>query len=360
MDSSLTPVQTLDSRVKTLELTSEGVLLLDQTCIPKEIRYIPIHTPETMAEAIRTMIVRGAPAIGIAGAFGLVLAARIHAQGHSSVESFESGLRRDAELLRNARPTAVNLGWAMDRMLEALERELQQGAEVSQVVERLSEKAQCILDEDIDANKTMGRLGASLVPKGARILTHCNAGALATGGYGTALGVVRAAFAQDPTVEVYADETRPRLQGARLTTWELIQDGIPVTLVTDGMSGSLMQAGRVDLVIVGADRITANGDTANKIGTYNLALVAHAHGVPFYVAAPTSTIDLALPTGSEIPIEERDPEEIYRIHDEDICPPEARFYNPAFDVTPARYVTAIITEKGIARPDYKESLAALF
>lgn len=352
--------QTLDSRVKTLELTCDGVRMLDQTRLPSVLDYVMIQTPQAMAEAIQTMIVRGAPAIGIAGAYGVVLSARQHRHTHSTLTEWRQAVCEDATMLRASRPTAVNLAWALDQMLVVLEETVAQGADVEKSLSALTEKADTLLKEDIAANQAMGALGASLVPKGARILTHCNAGALATGGYGTALGVVRSAFAQDPTVTVYADETRPRLQGARLTTWELIEDGIPVTLITDGMSGSLMQAGKVDLVIVGADRIAANGDTANKIGTYNLALVAHAHQVPFYVAAPTSTLDLSLASGQDIPIEMRDPAEIYEVNGETLCANGTQFYNPAFDVTPARYVTAIITERGIARPDFETSLHALF
>jgi methylthioribose-1-phosphate isomerase len=364
----MTTVQTpqhisLDSRVKTLEFTSEGVVqMLDQTVLPHQVAYHRIETVETMANAISTMIVRGAPAIGIAGAFGVVLSARQHASlAQTDWSAYRAQLLADIERLRQTRPTAVNLDWALNRQQALITGWQGETATAASLIEALRQQAQTILEEDIAGNQQMGAFGATLVPKGARILTHCNAGALATGGYGTALGVVRSAFAQDPTIEVFADETRPRLQGARLTTWELIEDGIPVTLVTDGMSGSLMQAGKVDLVIVGADRIAANGDTANKIGTYNLALVAHAHGVPFYVAAPRSTIDRSIDSGAQIPIEERDPVEIFDIHNTAICPPAAtRYYNPSFDVTPARYIAAIITEAGIARPDYRQSLASLF
>ena len=352
--------QTLDSRVKTLELTCDGVRMLDQTRLPAVLDYVMIQTPQAMADAIQTMIVRGAPAIGIAGAYGVVLSARQHQHTHSALNDWHQAVCEDAAMLRASRPTAVNLAWALDQMLVVLEETVAQGVDVETSLSALTEKANTLLQEDIAANQAMGALGATWVPKGARILTHCNAGALATGGYGTALGVVRSAFAQDPTLQVYADETRPRLQGARLTTWELIEDGIPVKLLTDGMSGSLMQAGKVDLVIVGADRIAANGDTANKIGTYNLALVAHAHQVPFYVAAPTSTLDLSLASGQDIPIEMRDPAEIYEVNGETLCAHGTQFYNPAFDVTPARYVTAIITERGIARPDFETSLHSLF
>ncbi len=348
------PSNGFTSTVNTLELTTDGVCLLDQTLLPTRLEYRLIQTAADMAEAIRTMIVRGAPAIGIAGAYGLVLSARQHAS--LNLESLKARLKTDAEMLRATRPTAVNLAWALDQMLALVETAADRGA----LLEQLTELATQIHREDLEACYRMGDYGAQLVPKGARILTHCNAGALATAGYGTALGVIRSAFAVDPTVQVYADETRPRLQGAKLTAWELQQDQIPVTLVADNMSGILMKNGKVDMVVVGADRIAANGDTANKIGTYNLALVAHAHGVPFYVAAPCSTIDISIPNGEAIPIEERDPEELYAVGQEQIAPTGIGFYNPAFDVTPSKYITAIITEKGIVRPPFTEGLAQLF
>lgn len=347
----------LSSRVQALELTSEGVQLLDQTALPNAVRYVTIHTAKEMAHAIETMLVRGAPAIGIAGAYGTVLSARDYYATDLSLEAMREKILQDVETLSRTRPTAVNLFWALDAMKRILESPMESPAEL---VNCLTDKARQIHEQDWQACKTMGDLGATLVPQGAGILTHCNAGALATGGYGTALGVIRSAYALDSSIRVFADETRPRLQGARLTTWELIEDGIPVTLITDSMSGSLMRDGKVNMVVVGADRITANGDTANKIGTYNLALIAHAHNVPFYVAAPLSTIDLSLATGEQIPIEERDPEEISTVNGELICAKGASFYNPAFDVTPAKYIAGIITEKGIARPDYLESLAELF
>ncbi len=347
----------LSSRVHALELTPLGVKLLDQTALPGAVQYVDIHTTREMAHAIETMLVRGAPAIGIAGAYGVVLSARDHFVSELSEEELREAIRTDLKRLAQTRPTAVNLFWALHAMEQELDAPLDTAADL---VDRLTRKAVQIHEEDIESCQRIGDYGATIIPAGAGILTHCNAGALATGGYGTALGVVRSAFARDPQVHVYADETRPRLQGARLTTWELVEDGIPVTLVTDNMSGALMRAGKVDVVVVGADRITANGDTANKIGTYNLALIAHAHGVPFYVAAPLSTIDMAMQTGEEIPIEEREPSEISTVNGELICSPGASFYNPAFDVTPARYITGIITERGIARPDYVESLAGLF
>lgn len=348
----------LSSRVKALELTPEGVELLDQNALPHEERYILIRTSEEMGEAISSMKVRGAPAIGIAGAYGVVLSARREFVSDKPMTEMREAIRQDLQMLGETRPTAVNLSWALREMETVLE---DPAIEIpATLVDRLTQKARQIHEDDIRACQKIGEYGAELVPQKANILTHCNAGALATGGYGTALGVVRSAFARDGEIHVFADETRPRFQGARLTTWELVEDHIPVTLVADNMSGSLMQANKVDLVIVGADRITANGDTANKIGTYNLAILAQAHGVPFYVAAPLSTIDLSLATGAEIPIEERHPEEIHTINDGTICAEGTKFFNPAFDVTPARYISAIITEKGIARPPYEESLAALF
>jgi methylthioribose-1-phosphate isomerase len=344
------------SMVKTIELNEDGVLLLDQTALPREVRYTKITTPDEMRHAIETMIVRGAPAIGVAGAYGLVLSARRHLQEYSNTPaSFIQALLVDADLLASARPTAINLAWAIDRLKQLI----QQSSNIApaQLAQQIEQEAIAIFEQDLAMCLAIGHHGASLVPKGARILTHCNAGALATAGYGTALGVVRAAFEQDSSIQVYADETRPRLQGARLTTWEMVQEGIPVTLITDNMSAWLMKQGKVDMVIVGADRITANGDTANKIGTYLLALAAKAHGIPFYVAAPSSTIDLSLASGELIPIEERPEEEIYWIHDEMICPAEGvQYYNPSFDVTPAHLIEAIITEKGIFKAPFNQSL----
>lgn len=338
-------------RVTTLVLEEDAVLLLDQTALPREVRYTKILTPDEMRHAIQTMIVRGAPAIGVAGAFGLVLSARRHmVEFPQDSESFLKAVLVDADLLESARPTAVNLQWAITRLRHLLENLSNESPQT--ITQRIEAEAQAIFREDVEMCKAIGRHGAAVVPQGGRILTHCNAGALATAGYGTALGVVRAAFEKDPTIQVYADETRPRLQGARLTTWEMVQEGIPVTLITDNMSAWLMKQGKVDVVIVGADRIAANGDTANKIGTYLLALAAKAHDIPFYVAAPSSTIDPALASGAEIPIEERPDDEIYWIHNEAICPEGVRFYNPAFDVTPANLITGIITEQGIFRAPY--------
>lgn len=339
--------------VVTLSLEPDCAVLLDQTALPREVRYTRITTPDQMVHAIRTMVVRGAPAIGVAGAFGLVLGAREHGQTfQADLPRFLEAVKGDAQRLEAARPTAVNLNWAIARMLTVLNTQADQNITPEALVRQLEAEAQAIYEEDLAMCKAIGRHGAALVPRGAAILTHCNAGALATAGYGTALGVIRAAFDEDRSITVYADETRPRLQGARLTTWEMLQEGIPVTLITDNMSAWLMKQGKVNMVIVGADRIAANGDAANKIGTYLLALAAKAHNIPFYVAAPSSTIDLAMETGDAIPIEERPEEEVHWIHNESICPEGVGFYNPAFDVTPAELITAIITEKGVFRPPY--------
>jgi methylthioribose-1-phosphate isomerase len=304
--------------------------LLDQRLLPREEKWIECRTPSAVAEAIRTMVVRGAPAIGVAAAYGMAMA-----------DELESAARE----LKAARPTAVNLAWAVDRMLRA-------GGAVSE--------AEAIHREDVEANMRMGRYGAALLGERATVLTHCNAGALATAGYGTALGVIRAAIEGGKRVAVFADETRPYLQGARLTAWELQQDGIDVTLITDNMSGHFFQQGEFDAVIVGADRIAANGDTANKIGTYTVAVLAHAHGVPFYIAAPLSTIDLACPDGAGIPIEERSAEEVTEMFGARVAPVGIQVRHPAFDVTPARLITAIITDRGVLRPPYEEAIRALF
>jgi methylthioribose-1-phosphate isomerase len=342
----------MPTRLQPVQLTPTGVVLIDQTTLPARLSHQTITTTAGMIEAIQTMVVRGAPAIGIAGAFGVVLAAR-QALGSPT---FVGDVYAAADQLADARPTAVNLMWAINQMTTCLDACVSQDQTPQAIIQQLTTTAQAILAQDIAMNQAMGQYGKVVVPVGARILTHCNAGALATGGYGTALGVIRAAFADDPTISVFADETRPRQQGARLTTWELAQDGIPVTLVSDGMCASLMSSGLVDVVIVGADRIAANGDTANKIGTHTVALVAKAFGVPFYVAAPYSTFDPTLPTGEGIPIEFRPDDEMTTINGERICANGVGVYNPSFDVTPAQLITGIITEKGIARPNYGDSL----
>jgi methylthioribose-1-phosphate isomerase len=324
------------------------LVLLDQTVLPEEERYLEFHHWSDVADAIRNLVVRGAPAIGVTAAFGVALALR-----ESRASDFD-GLLADLESaskgLAATRPTAVNLFWALDRMKRQFMAE--KGNTPDELRKRLLLEATRILQEDIAANQALGQHGAALVPRGARILTHCNAGALATAGYGTALGVVRSAHAEGKVALVWVDETRPVLQGARLTAWECVKDGIPHRVVADVAAASLMARGQVDLVVVGADRIAANGDTANKIGTYGLALLANAHGIPFYVAAPFSTIDPAIASGSEIPIEERAPEEIKQIRGRPITPEASPVFNPAFDVTPSRYIAAVITEKGIFRSPF--------
>ncbi len=342
----------------TVQLTGDAVRMLDQRVLPDRETYLDLRTPEEVADAIRDMVVRGAPAIGISAAFGLALGARPAAG--LPPEAFDRRLDELAQRMKRARPTAVNLAWAVDR-IAAVARALRgQGADNHAVAAAVAEDAQRIHDDDLASCRAIGRLGADLVPRTATILTHCNAGGLATAGYGTALGVVRGAVETGKRVRVLADETRPFLQGARLTAWELLRDGIETVLITDSMSGSLLRRGEVDLVVVGADRIAANGDVANKIGTYGVAVLAKENDVPFYVAAPLSTIDLATPDGDAIPIEERDPREVTEIHGSRVAPEGVGVRNPAFDVTPARYVTAIVTERGIARPPYAESLRRLF
>ncbi len=332
-----------------IEYAGGRVIILDQRRLPGEVVFWECSTYPEVAEAIRSLAVRGAPAIGIAAAYGLVLAADSAPEG----EDFWPYLERAAGHLRKTRPTAVNLFWALDRMLQVGRSA---GGKPAAVRARLTAEAAAIAGEDLEMNRLIGQHGSALIPDGARVLTHCNAGALATAGFGTALGVIRAAVGQGRKVEVFADETRPLLQGARLTAWELMQDGIPVTLVTDGMAGHLMRERRVDLVLVGADRIAANGDVANKIGTYGLAVLARAHGLPFYVAAPTSTVDMALDDGSRIVIEERAPEEVTSIGGVAVAPAGVKVYNPAFDVTPAELVTALITDWGILRPPLRDAL----
>lgn len=328
--------------------------MIDQTRIPAELVTIELTTAEQVADAITTMKVRGAPAIGVAAALGLALAARNSAA--SEVGQFLGELRDAAHLLRNTRPTAVNLFWGIDRMLRAAEAALEDGFEVAEVKRVLDECAISMIEEDEAVCRALGAHGAELMPDEGHVLTHCNAGALACVSYGTALGVIRAAVEAGKRIHVYADETRPRLQGMKLTCFELLRDNIPVTVIADSMAGSLMRKGHIDCVVVGADRIAANGDVANKIGTYPVAVLAHHHGIPFYVAAPTSTIDLSLHSGDDIPIEERSHEEVTHIDGHRIAPVGVDVINPSFDVTPAALVTAIITEKGIAYPPYKQSL----
>ncbi len=337
-----------------IEWTAAGIRIIDQSRLPHELVRLDLTTLQEVAEAIAVLRVRGAPLIGIAGAYGLALCGQaIEADGRSR---FMEELRRIAGALASTRPTAVNLRWALDRVLAAAER----GADVAASKAAIIAEAQAIHQEERQATRRLSELGAGLIGDGSTVLTHCNAGALATGGYGTALGVIRAARAQGKRIEVFATETRPLLQGARLTAWELMQDGIPVTLITDSMAGHFLSRRRIDCAIVGADRIAANGDTANKIGTYALAVLARENGVPFYVAAPLSTIDRSLPSGDGIPIEERPPEEVTRIASLPVAAPGVRAANPAFDVTPHRYISAIITERGRVTAPYQGGIAALF
>ena len=345
------------SKIKTIEWVNDCSRMVNQTLVPYEYKMVDIKTSRDMFDAIRNMIVRGAPAIGIAGAHGVVLAAMEIEKKTQDKTEFLAELQKHAEYLKSARPTAVNLMWAVDKQLE-LAKNSTKG--IAEIVEDLKENGIKLENEDVEINKKIGDFGAELVKKGATILTHCNAGALATVGYGTALGVVRSAFAKDNTIQVFADETRPRLQGARITTFELITDGIPVTLITDGMSGYFMKKGMIDMVVVGADRIASNGDTANKIGTYNLAIAAKYHNIPFYVAAPLSTIDTSINSGDEIPIEERGHEEVTHINGKSICAEGVKVINPGFDVTPNELISGIITEKGVLYPDYKESIRRAF
>jgi methylthioribose-1-phosphate isomerase len=323
------------------------VRLLDQRQLPDKVVYLDCADYRDVAEAIRNLSVRGAPAIGIAAAMGLALGAQSLAARDSA--RFQEDLTRIADELAATRPTAVNLFWALDRMKRVASSHRHLG--VDALIRHLVDESQAILDEDIAMNRAMGAIGATFIESGETVLTHCNAGALATGGYGTALGVIRAAWESGKKIRVIADETRPVLQGARLTAWELMQDAIPVTLITDNMAGALMRAGKIQRCIVGADRIAANGDVANKIGTYSVAVLAHYHAIPFYVAAPTSTLDLSIPSGAHIPIETRNPREVTHIRDTaHIAPEGVAVDNPAFDVTPAELITAIITEKGAFRP----------
>jgi methylthioribose-1-phosphate isomerase len=334
------------------------VVMVDQRKLPGQEIYVRCKTAADVARAIKTMVIRGAPAIGVAAAMGLALGMRrSRAQG---TRQFAVEFTKLGDLMAATRPTAVNLFWAIERMKRSFAAGIQAGESPEELKARLEREAQAIHDEDVESCRAMGRFGAALVPDAARILTHCNAGALATAGYGTALGVIRAAAEAGKVARVFADETRPFLQGARLTAWELVRDNVPTTVITESMAGPLMRRGDVDFIVVGADRIAANGDVANKIGTYTVALLAEAHGVPFYVAAPLSTIDLNTADGDAIPIEQRDAREITHLGPTRLAPEGAEVWNPAFDVTPGRLVAGIITERGVARPPYAESLPALF
>lgn len=346
--------------VKTIEWKDGKVVMLDQSMLPCEVRFIECTDYRMVAEGIRKLWIRGAPAIGIAAAMGVALGARDI--GATSYHEFLAGLQPVFNTLLSTRPTAVNIRWVIDRIKARLLE--QKGRSIPDLKAMLVEEAKKVLDEDLEVNKAIGRLGADLIKDGATILTHCNAGALATGGYGTATAPIFFARDQGKKIQVFADETRPVLQGARLTAWELMQEGIPVTLITDNSAGSMMRRREIDLVIVGTDRTVRNGDVANKIGTYSVAVLAKENGVPFYVAAPTSSIDLSIPTGDEIPIEERDPSEVTRFYGSfsapgcdpvwgyiRVAPEGVRVRNMAFDVTPGKYITAIITEKGIFKPE---------
>src|SRR5580698_4251566 len=335
--------------IETIQWTSDGVVMIDQTRLPSQELYVTCRNYMEVADAIRTMIIRGAPAIGVAAAMGVAIGV-----AQADPENLDVQFARICDELASTRPTAVNLFWGIDRMkrLYGSVRHLPW----DQIRDRLIAEAMLVREEDIEINKAIGRHGAPLVPDGRTVLTHCNAGALATAGYGTALGVVRAAVEAGKDIDVYADETRPFLQGARLTVWELQHDGIRATLITDNMAGHFLHSGRIGCVVVGADRIAANGDVANKIGTYSVAVLAKENNVPFYVAAPISTLDLTLAHGDLIPIEERAAAEVTHVFGVSVAPKGTEVRNPAFDVTPNRYVTGIITEHGVARAPYRESL----
>jgi len=345
--------------IKTVEWTSEGVRMLDQRLLPTEEKYLILRSYEEVADAIQKMVVRGAPAIGVSAAMGLALGASQSVS--TSLPDLEFDFRHMAKVMEATRPTAVNLFWAVERMRNVITKaKSEKMTDVEEIRNRLTSEALAIFKEDIESNRALGKFGGELIPDGATVLTHCNAGALATAGdYGTALGVIRGAIEAGKRVAVIADETRPFLQGARLTAWELAKDNIPVTVITDNMAGHVMKQGKVDCVVVGADRIAANGDTANKIGTYMVAVLAQQHKIPFYVAAPISTVDLATETGEGIPIEERDGKEVTHVRDHQLAPDGVAVHNFAFDVTPNEFIAAIITDRGVARAPYTESLRNL-
>jgi len=342
----------------TISREPDAVVMIDQRKLPSQEIYVRCKTASEVARAIKTMVIRGAPAIGVAAAMGLALGVR---QSKSTgTQKLAAEFYKLCELMAATRPTAVNLFWAIERMKRSFAAGAEAGESVAQIKDRLDREAAAIHDEDVASCRAMGAFGAEVVPSDARILTHCNAGALATAGYGTALGVIRGAVEAGKQVAVFADETRPFLQGARLTAWELVRDGIQTTVITDNMAGALMRQGKVNFVVVGADRIAANGDTANKIGTYSVAVLAREHEIPFYVAAPLSTIDLATPDGQQIPIEERSAREVTHVGSARLAPEGALVWNPAFDVTPSRLISGIITERGIFRAPYTESLKRAF
>jgi methylthioribose-1-phosphate isomerase len=344
--------------IKTIEWTNDGVRMLDQRLLPTEETYLMLRSYDEVADAIRKMVVRGAPAIGVSAAMGIALGA--NQSVGTSVSDLEDDLGYICDVMSQTRPTAVNLFWAIERMRSTFNREKALTRDVEVLKRKLVAEALAIFDEDISSNRAIGRFGEPLIPDGATVLTHCNAGALATAGdYGTALGVIRGARDAGKRVAVIADETRPFLQGLRLTAWELAKDNIPVTVITDNMAGHVMKEGKIDAVVVGADRIAANGDTANKIGTYMVAVLAKEHNIPFYVAAPITTLDLSLGSGAEIPIEERDSTEITHIREHQLGPDGVAVHNPAFDVTPNHLITAIITDQGVARAPFQVSLKML-
>jgi methylthioribose-1-phosphate isomerase len=342
----------------TIAREEDVVVMIDQRKLPTQEIYVRCKTSAEVARAIKTMVIRGAPAIGVAAAMGIAIGMRKSTS--TGTQKFAAEFYKTCELMASTRPTAVNLFWAIDRMKRSFAAAVEGGESVDQIKERLVREADAIHDEDLASCRAMGAFGAQVVPSDAKILTHCNAGALATAGYGTALGVIRGAVEAGKQVAVFADETRPFLQGARLTAWELVRDNIPTTVITNNMAGALMCQGRVNFVVVGADRIAANGDTANKIGTYGVAVLAHEHNIPFYVAAPLSTIDLETADGSAIPIEERNAREVTHVAGTRLAPDGASVWNPAFDVTPHRFIAGIITERGIFRAPYTESLKRAF
>jgi methylthioribose-1-phosphate isomerase len=342
----------------TIAREADAVVMIDQRKLPAQEVYVRCKTAAEVARAIKTMVIRGAPAIGVAAAMGIALGMRNSKA--TGTQKFAAEFQKTCDLMAGTRPTAVNLFWAIERMKRTFASAVRAGESVDQIKDRLDREAALIHDEDVASCRALGAFGAEVVPADARVLTHCNAGALATAGYGTALGVIRGAVEKGKRVAVFADETRPFLQGARLTAWELVRDGIDTTVITDNMAGALMRQGKVDLVVVGADRIAANGDTANKIGTYGVAVLAREHQIPFYVAAPMSTIDLDTPDGDRIPIEQRNAREVTHVGPSQIAPDGARVWNPAFDVTPHHLIAGIITERGIFRPPYLESFKRAF